>query len=524
MCYRACKSVRILVDIVETGMRNTRTPCHTIELVTAFLIVTVGCAERSTTPLTLDSLKVAPLELNPTFSPSVHDYYVACSAGTNSLSVSATASPGALVRLFRPTISAAAPSQNLDVDVLEDQAIVLEVSVADFTDQYWVRCLPHDFPLVNATQYPVEGATLDGWYLMANLSLASGESSFAMAVNARGTPVWYRRVSTIPGAINVEALARNTLSFSQTLGTSFGIDPNEPYELHQLGASQVRYVQAVGAPTDHHDLRLLPNGDTMVIAYPITANVDLTGNGSYGPGAAIADCAIQEVDSTGALVWSWLASQHFDAAKESVAPPLATVNEEGAVEEVVDAFHCNSIDVGGDGNLLVSARHLNAVFLIDKPTGRVVWKLGGVAYNKDGAELIRIQGPPENVFNRQHDARWQANGNVSLFDDHSDGTAPARGVEYAIDLDGGTATLTWQYQGFASSGALGSCRRYSDGHTVVGWGALVGGTGQVLSEVDSAGRDLLDLSFAKGDVSYRGVRVTADLVDLSLLRETAGLP
>jgi len=138
--------------------------------------------------------------------------------------------------------------------------------------------------------------------------------------------------------------------------------------------------------------------------------------------------------------------------------------------------------------------------------------------------LIRIQGPPENVFNRQHDARWQANGNVSLFDDHSDGTAPARGVEYAIDLDGGTATLTWQYQGFASSGALGSCRRYSDGHTVVGWGALVGGTGQVLSEVDSAGRDLLDLSFAKGDVSYRGVRVTADLVDLSLLRETAGLP
>ncbi len=505
-------------------MRNTRTPCPIVVLITALPFVTVGCAEKSTTPLTLDSLSVTPLELNPPFSASVHDYYVTCSAGTNSLSVSATASAGAAVRLFRPTISAAAPSQTLDVSVLEDQAIVLEVSVADSTDQYWVRCLPHDFPLVNAARYLVEGATLDGWYLMANLSLAPGESSFAMAVDSRGTPVWYRRVSSVPGAINVEALANNTLSFSQTLGTSFGTDPNEPYEVHQLGASQVRYVQAVGSPTDHHELRMLPNGDTMVIAYPITSNVDLTGNGSYGSGATIADCAIQEVDGTGTLVWSWLASQHFDAAKESVAPPLATVNADGVVEDVVDAFHCNSIDVGADGNLLVSARHLNAVFLIDKPTGRVVWKLGGVAYNKDGAELIRIQGEPKNTFNRQHDARWQANGNVSLFDDHSDETGPARGVEYALDLEGGTATLTWQYQGTASSGALGSCRRYSDGHTVIGWGALVGGTGQVLSEVDSAGRDLLDLSFAKGDVSYRGVRVTADLVDLSLLRETAGLP
>lgn len=150
--------------------------------------------------------------------------------------------------------------------------------------------------------------------------------------------------------------------------------------------------------------------------------------------------------------------------------------------------------------------------------------MGGVGYNKDGAQLIESQGDPETSFNRQHDARLQPNGNISLFDDHSDGTAPARGVECAINFSSGIATVAWQYQGSASSGALGSCRRYADGNTVIGWGTLVGGAGLVFSEVDSLGHDVLDMSFASGDVSYRAVKVTDALADLNLLRETAGLP
>lgn len=256
----------------------------------------------------------------------------------------------------------------------------------------------------------------------------------------------------------------------------------------------------------------------MVISYALTPGVDLTGNGSYGPDTTIADCEIQELNSAGNLVWSWLASEHFDPGKESVTPPLASVNG----EEVVDIFHCNSIDIGAAGNLLVSARHLNAIFMINKATGHVVWKMGGVAYNKDGAQLIEIQGDPEVSFNRQHDARLQPNGNISLFDDHSDGTAPARGVEYSIDFRSGIATVAWEYRGSASSGAMGSCRRYADGNTVIGWGSY--GAGLVLSEVDSLGRDVLDISFTSGDVSYRALKVTDAIVDLNLLRETAGLP
>jgi hypothetical protein len=479
---------------------------------------TPGSSTGMTSALTLASLKVTPLGLNPGFSPSIHDYFVACKAGTNTLRVVASAIDGASVRLLRPTTTVAASSQNQQVDLLEDQAIVLEVAAGDSSNQYWVRCLPHDFPTVTVTAHPSAGEPTPGWYVFGNESLASNESSFAMVVDRYGTPVWYRRVSTSLGVLNVAVLATDAVSYTPLLGPAFGTDPNGQYEIQRLGSTQIRSVRAVGSPTDHHELRLLPNGDALVLSYAITHGIDLTGNGDYGKDSTIADCAVQQIDSQGNLVWSWLGSDHFDVAKESVSPPMDALNG----ENVVDAFHCNSIDIGSDGNLLVSARHLDAIFMIDKTTGKVRWKMGGVASNKDHAQWIRVEGDSAGGFNRQHDARLLPNGHISLFDDHSDGTAPARGVEYAIDFNTGVAIVAWQYQGRAAVGAMGSFRLYPDGNSVVGWGTY--GDGRVLSEVDASGHDVLDMAFASGDASYRAVKVTDAMVALDLLRPTAGLP
>jgi len=44
----------------------------------------------------------------------------------------------------------------------------------------------------------------------------------------------------------------------------------------------------------------------------------------------------------------------------------------------------------------------------------------------------------------------------------------ARGVEYALDLDAGTAHVVWQYQAAANSAFLGSLRRYADGTSLIG--------------------------------------------------------
>jgi hypothetical protein len=68
---------------------------------------------------------------------------------------------------------------------------------------------------------------------------------------------------------------------------------------------------------------------------------------------------------------------------------------------------------------------------------------------------------------------------------------------------------------------MGSFRILPDGSRVIGWG-LTPGAG--FTEVDSSGNDLLDLTFADGNLTYRAVKVPTSAFDLGSLRSTAGLP
>ncbi len=188
---------------------------------------------------------------------------------------------------------------------------------------------------------------------------------------------------------------------------------------------------------------------------------------------------------------------------------------------VVDVYHCNSIDIDKDGNLLVSARHMDSIFLVSKVTGAVLWKMGGAAYSKDGAPYIAVHNDPLTSFYRQHDARLLANGQVSMFDDQTDRPSTARGVIYSYDVDAGSATMVWQYKGSGTALSMGSFRVQADGSRLIGWG--VGAkTLSVFSEVDESGNDLLDFSFPNGEVSYRAVKVPTTAFDINLLRATAG--
>jgi len=96
---------------------------------------------------------------------------------------------------------------------------------------------------------------------------------------------------------------------------------------------------------------------------------------------------------------------------------------------------------------------------------------------------------------------------------------------YQIDLDAGTATMVWQYQGPANSAATGSFRRYADGTNLIGWGFYTGTDNLVFSDVDDAGNDLLDMLFeTRGNWTYRAEKVPIGTFDIEVLRGTAGLP
>ena len=70
--------------------------------------------------------------------------------------------------------------------------------------------------------------------------------------------------------------------------------------------------------------------------------------------------------------------------------------------------------------------------------------------------------------------------------------------------------------------ATGNFRRYSDGDSVICWGFDSAQNGALLTEIDSAGNDLLDISFAPQSASYRAVKAPPTRFDINVLRRTAG--
>ncbi len=141
----------------------------------------------------------------------------------------------------------------------------------------------------------------------------------------------------------------------------------------------------------HHDLIRLRNENYLVLARDRTT---FTGY-------------LQEVDRRGRVVWEWRSLEYID--------DFPTWDRERK-----DPTHFNSIHElppnrhfdGGDerfrpGNILVSARHLNAIFIVDKLTGGVVWQYTGNLDYQHEATMVAKGMPGEGqilVFNNgRHD-------------------------------------------------------------------------------------------------------------------------
>jgi hypothetical protein len=485
--------------------------------------------------------------LVPSFSPAVHDYYVLCGEGANAFTVSLVASSGAESLLQQPTPSAPQPRQTIDVTLSANQAIVAvaqDATSSTSTTEYWIRCLPPDFPATAMVQHPEAGIAPPGYYLIGDETPAYGGVAYAMVLDQNGVPVWYEALpqttpfNTTTGAFDVDSLVSGDVSlipWPSRLASA-------PFEIRQLSSGKTVSVEAKGQALDPHELRVLPNGDFLIFTDQIETGIDLTGYDvprsdggveAFGPNASILPCKILEVDPGGNLVWQWTATDHLDPVKDSTYFGLAAGPDQ---VDLPDPFHCNSIDVDlTTGNLLVSARHMDSVFLVERSSGRILWKMGGATYTKDTAAYV----PVPDAFHKQHDARllpgWSSDcggqGQLSLFDDESFESNPARAVVYDVRVgslgtgDCGTpgATVAWQVRGQSDSSLMGSFRITGDGSRVIGWGIPSRGS-LAFTEVDSAGADLLDFFFAVPTYSYRAIKVPLSALDIDVMRRTAGNP
>jgi len=241
-----------------------------------------------------------------------------------------------------------------------------------------------------------------------------------------------------------------------------------------------------GYTTDFHELVLLNNGHALLMSYdpqPVDMSQVVQGG---NPNATVFGLIIQEIDVNKDVVFQWRSWDHI---------AITDAIHENLLAASVDYIHGNAIEMDHDGNLLISSRHISEITKINRTTGDIIWRLGGVQN-----QFTFVNDPIK--FSYQHDIRRLKNGNITLYDNGNFHSPQfSRAVEYQLDEVNKVATLVWQfrrtpdYYGFA----MGTTQRLPNGNTLIGWGAV----SPTLTEVRPNGQVALEMRLLWPTVSYR---------------------
>jgi Arylsulfotransferase (ASST) len=381
------------------------------------------------------------------------------------------------------------------------------VTVHGRDSSYHIRCLPRDFPKWSATR---RSRPQSQWYVLT--PIGPRISGYVAFFDSRGVPVWWRR-STSYGPWDGKLLSHGQVAWTRYLGDPFGLESDEAYEVRRLDGSRVRTVRAVGNPTDTHDMQRMRNGHYLVITYRKRRGVDLRAYGGPADGT-VYDGEIQELDAHDRVVWRWNSRDHIDLSEtgrwwvgftdDHTDKPLD--------QRTYDLVHLNSVEPDGNG-FVVSARHLDAVFRIDRRTGNVRWKLGGTHTSKslrvtnDPLKDLPLAGP--------HDARLYRGGTVTVYDNGTNEDRPPRAVRYRIDTGHRTAKLVESVADptVHESGFAGSARKLPGGNWVVCWGGS-----PLVTEQKPSGRRVFGIFFHGDHYSYRAVGIPRGRLSARRLR------
>jgi hypothetical protein len=264
----------------------------------------------------------------------------------------------------------------------------------------------------------------------------------------------------------------------------------------------------------HHDVKTLPNGDVLLIAWETKTRAEAIAEGrnpSYVSGQGIQPDHIIEVQPTGptsgTIVWEWHTWDHliqdYNSSKANYGvvgdhPELVDVNYYSSTDP--DWMHTNSIDYNQEfDQILISVNHFNEIWVIDHSTTteEAAGHTGG--NSGKGGDLLYRWGNPmtydagttsDRKLFLQHDATWirkgyLGEGDILIFNNGANRpgshyssvdeiTPPVdENGEYYLEQGAayGPATLSWSYTAnpptsFYTSHISGACRLPS-GNTLI---------------------------------------------------------
>jgi hypothetical protein len=452
----------------------------------ATVSVTVACFEEGSPVVSLSTVPT----LTPSFDRSVDDYYLRCTGAP--VEVSANVGPG-----YTVSVDGKAPqsgSTEAAVALQGGQEFQVVVQRGDGQHRYHVRCLPPDFSPWTFTRLSKPSHE---FYVVAP-TLGAGASKYVVVVNDQGVPVWwYKPTGT---AADAKVLPDGTVAWTQT-------GPNNA-EIRNLDGSLGRVITTVGTTTDNHEILSLPNGNVILMSYrPRPEPVDLTAFGG-DESETVIDGVIQEINPEGDVVWEWSTEGHIALAETGRWYSMGVYDHPlGA-----DIVHMNAFEPDGPDSFLISLRHTDAVYKIDKATGDVVWKLGGTVTPES---LAVLDDPQVYTLGGQHDARVQPDGTITVYDNRTGLAGLPRAVRYEVDQNAHTARLLEEVTDpeVPASFCCGSARRSADGSWLMSWGGR-----SLVTEFDSAGSRAFKLTFGGSRFSYRAIPAPDGVVTIDALR------
>jgi hypothetical protein len=302
----------------------------------------------------------------------------------------------------------------------------------------------------------------------------------ALILDNNANPVWFRptgNINLMNTDFRVQQLnGKPVLTFWQgTLATpptytNVPAGSSESGSCYYILDNTYKVIKTVTAQygfiPDIHEFLLTPSNTALFLSTKaVPMNLVPYGGPKNG---YIQDFAIQEIDlNTGRLVFFWDALNYIPLTNSY--EPASSATSGG---NIWDVYHLNSIGLtDSPTDIVVSGRNLWTIYRINKPTGQIVWQLGGKQSNftfGSGA-----------TFSWQHDARYLPNNIVSMFDDNCcesqtvpPGTPPSHALYLQLNLSNKTASLATEYFLDANLhvSSQGNAQTLSDGHVFVGWG------------------------------------------------------
>jgi len=315
--------------------------------------------------------------------------------------------------------------------------------------------------------------------------------NYLMVVDGVGSPVFWRQ--TQGPAFDFRPAGDGTYSANAQLDDAvqreaLRIDPETGDPLERWLADRPEGWHTL--INDPHELWVFADGRTLQsVAGSGTMDLREVGGEDLG---GVHHSGLVERDVDGQVTASWTTEGAVDL---SLLPVDVLASE--ALGGDWRYGHVNSVDLLDDG-WLVSLRSPGEVIRIARDSGQIAWRLGGPR-----SDFTFVDDPRSGFFG-QHSARWIEPDNVILLDNGTNmgsrSTGDVRVVQYALDLDAGTATMVFEYalDGVGGAEFAGSVQRLDDGRTVVGFGSA--GVAVVL---DALGTEITRLELPAGMYSYR---------------------